>query len=279
MPIFLFIIGLVVGSFLNVVSLRYKEGGNVFNMKAIGGRSKCLTCQKQLSWKELIPLISFFFQKGQCRHCGHKISLQYPIVELLSGLIFVSVPLILHASGFMLQVVWLLVFLLLLLLSSIDFRLYVIPDSLQIILAVLGIGLTFFTQKIGAFGQFKGSFLDFYAFIFGFRENIWLNRLLAVLIALVIFGFIIAISRGKGMGWGDFKLAGVLAIIFGWPDILLVLALSFIIGAIFSIILVLESKKRMKDAVPFGPFMAMGATAVFFFGPQIVGLYLKLISP
>ncbi len=173
MYIFLFVIGLVAGSFLNVVSLRYKEGGNVFDVKAIGGRSKCLTCQKQLSWKELIPLISFFFQKGQCRHCGHKLSLQYPIVELLSGLIFVLVPFMLHDTSFMIQGLWLLVFLLLLLLSSIDFRLYVIPDSLQIILAISGIVLTFFTQKIGTFGHFKGSFLDFYAFIFGFRENDW----------------------------------------------------------------------------------------------------------
>ncbi len=278
MYIFLFVIGLVAGSFLNVVSLRYKEGGNVFDVKAIGGRSKCLTCQKQLSWKELIPLISFFFQKGQCRHCGHKLSLQYPIVELLSGLIFVLVPFMLHDTSFMIQGLWLLVFLLLLLLSSIDFRLYVIPDSLQIILAISGIVLTFFTQKIGTFGHFKGSFLDFYAFIFGFRENIWINHFLAAAAALIFFGFIIAVSRGKGMGWGDFKLAGALGIIFGWPDILLVLAISFIIGAIFSIILVLGGRKKMKSAVPFGPFMAIGATAVFFFGPQLVELYLKLLA-
>jgi len=78
------------------------------------------------------------------------------------------------------------------------------------------------------------------------------------------------------MGWGDFKLAGALGLIFGWPDILIVVALSFIIGSLVSVFLMLKKKKTMKDIVPFGPFLIVGATIVFFFGYQLINLYFKL---
>ena len=96
--ILLFIFGLIVGSFLNVVIFRYQPGKKVFDPKLIGGpgnwktRSRCMSCKKQLVWYELLPLVSFLIQKGKCRGCGAKISLQYFLVELLSGLVFVFVP-------------------------------------------------------------------------------------------------------------------------------------------------------------------------------------------
>ena len=107
-------------------------------------------------------------------------------------------------------------------------------------------------------------------------SNIWINHFFAAFIAMFFFGAIILLTRGKGMGWGDFKLAGALGLIFGWPDILIAVMLSFVIGSIISIILMLKRKKTMKDAVPFGPFLVIGAGAVFFFGYQIINLYFKL---
>ena len=106
----LFLFGLAAGSFINVVSLRFQPGQGLLDRKMVGGRSRCPYCQKQLNWYELIPVLSFIIQKGRCRSCHQKISFQYPIVEILSGLIFVFVPLrlkifnpMIHDSGFMIQ--------------------------------------------------------------------------------------------------------------------------------------------------------------------------------
>ena len=126
----LFILGIAIGSFLNVVSLRYEPGQKLMDFKIIGGRSHCPYCGKILSWYELVPLFSFLIQKGKCRNCEHKLSWQYPLVELLSGLIFVFVPLV--ASYWPLVIIWLLIFILFLLLSIIDFRHYIIPDSINL---------------------------------------------------------------------------------------------------------------------------------------------------
>ena len=145
---FLFIFGLAIGSFLNVVSLRYRPEQKLLDLKIIGGRSACPHCQKTLRWYELIPLLSFIVQFGKCRSCGQRLSLQYPLVEILTGLIFVFVPYllssILNSQFSILIAVWLLIFILFLLLSIIDFRHYIIPDSINLSLAVLGVVLIIF---------------------------------------------------------------------------------------------------------------------------------------
>lgn len=283
--IILFLSGLGFGSFLNVVSLRYKPEQKLFDLKIIGGRSRCPHCKKQLRWFELVPILSFLFQKGKCRHCEHKLSWQYPIVEILSALIFVFVPLRFATYGLqfttydskMLLVVgcWLLVFLLLLLLAIIDFRHYIIPDEINILLAVLGIILIQLTTYNL---QFTTSFIGHYSLLFGSLGNIWVNHISAAVLAMAFFGLIIGISRGRGMGVGDLKLGGALGLIFGWPNILFVLALSFIVGAAIGIILMLKKTKTMKDIVPFGPFLVIGSALVFFFGFQIVNLYFKFFG-
>ncbi len=293
----LFVFGLAVGSFLNVVALRYRPTFKLLNFKTLklylGGRSKCAVCHKTLVWYELIPIFSFLIQKKKCRHCGHLISLQYPLVEILSGLIFVFVPLALLASGYTLVaiLIWLLIFLLFLLLSVIDFRHYIIPDSINLSLAVLGIfliiinsGLFLNPQPSILNPQF--SFLGHYSLLFDFWplsmvNSQWLiviNHIFAALIAMAFFGAIILLTKGSAMGMGDFKLVGALGLIFGWPDILIVLLLAFIIGAVFSIVLLAADKKKMKDAVPFGPFLIIGASATFFFGYQIIDGYFKLFG-
>ena len=278
----LFILGIAIGSFLNVVSLRYEPGQKLMDFKIIGGRSHCPYCGKILSWYELVPLFSFLIQKGKCRNCEHKLSWQYPLVELLSGLIFVFVPLV--ASYWPLVIIWLLIFILFLLLSIIDFRYYIIPDSINLSLAILGMvlmGIYIFQSNNLTIQQFNNfSFLGHYSLLFDFPflSFIWLNHFFAAFIAMAFVAAIIILSRGRGMGWGDFKLVGALGLIFGWPDILMLLFLSFIVGSVAVLPLLIKKQKTMKDVVPFGPFLIIAASLTFFFGHQIIDGYFKLFS-
>ena len=286
----LFVFGLAIGSFLNVVALRYRPTFKLLDFKTLklylGGRSKCPVCDETLAWYELIPIFSFLIQKKKCRHCGHRISLQYPLIEILSGLIFVFVPLVLVASGYTLMaiLIWILIFLLFLLLSIIDFRQYIIPDSINLSLAVLGIVLIISQSLNLSISQ--SSFLGYYANLFNFwplsvvsgQLSVVINHLFAAFIAMLFFGAIILLTKGKAMGLGDLKLVGPLGLIFGWPDILMVLFLAFIIGAIFSVILLIGKKKKIKEAVPFGPFLVVAASLTFFFGYQIIDGYFKLFG-
>ncbi len=287
----LFFFGLAIGSFLNVVSLRYSPGQKLLDLKIINGRSACPRCGKTLVWHELIPLFSFLIQKGRCRACGNRLSFQYPLVEFLSGLIFILVPLALiydlrlTTYDFLWLLVvgcWLLVFTLFLLLSVIDFRHYLIPDSINLMLAILGVILIFIHTS---YFLLHASFLGYYALLFDipifYILNskfffIVFNRFFAAATVMIFFGLIIVLTRGRGMGWGDFKLAGALGLIFGWPDALVIVFLSFIIGAITVAPLLFKKQKTMKDVVPFGPFLIIGASLVFFFGYEIVDGYFKL---
>ncbi|MEK7636053.1 MAG: prepilin peptidase [Patescibacteria group bacterium] len=287
--IILFVLGLAIGSFLNVVSLRYEPGNKIFDLKIINGRSNCFHCHTKLKWYELIPLLSFIIQFGKCRSCGNRLSWQYPLVELLSGLIFVLVPLLLLWS-LLLSIAWILIFLLFLLLSIIDFRHYIIPDSINLSLAILGAiltGIYIFQSNNLTIQRFNSfSFLGHYSLLFNFwplslvisHWSLVISHFIAAFIAMAFVAAIIILSRGRGMGWGDFKLVGALGLIFGWPDILMILFLSFIIGSIFVLPLLVKKQKTMKDVVPFGPFLIIAATLTFFLGYQIIDGYFKLFS-
>jgi len=262
----LFIYGLAAGSFLNVVSLRYESGKFILRRESTVGRSRCPKCESELRWFELIPLLSFIVQFGRCRHCGQPISLQYPIVEFLSGLIFVLVPwrlqsVISGSNFYVAAALWIAIFWTLLLLSLIDLRLRIIPDEANIFLAVLGVGLAFLFFKGSPF-----SLVGSYSSVFGGQAEIWLGRLLAAIFSAALFGLLILTTRGRGMGAGDLKLAAALALVFGWPDVLFVVVLGFIIGAVYGVIAVTSGRKKMKSIVPFGPFLAASSAAIFFLG-------------
>lgn len=275
MPIFFFFaLGLVIGSFLNVVIFRYSPEHSLFRLSNWRGRSHCQNCGSTLSWHELIPLISFLIQRGRCRHCGAGISWQYPLVEFLSGLIFLLPIYFTGIQGW----IWLAAFLALLLIAAVDYRLYIIPDELNLVLAGLGalrVGLEYF-YKI--FGELQGSFLGNYALLFGLRQNVFINHLAGLAVGALIIGLIVAVTRGKGMGVGDLKLAGALGFLFGWPDIIFLLAFSFIIGSLASIFLLIRCLKGMKDIVPFGPFLVLGAAVLLFWGKPILDFYFSLIG-
>lgn len=258
---FLFVFGLVVGSFLNVLAFRYDSEGAFFSPKKWGGRSHCLFCSQQLHWYELIPVISFLVQEGRCLVCRAKLAWQYPLVELASGLAFL-LPLYILDKGYSLfyAVLWTIVFLIFILIWAIDARLSVIPDELNLVLGLLGLSLVDVYQGFSALAGF------------------WLNHFIAGVVGGLLLGLIVFWSKGKGMGVGDVKLAIALGLLFGWPEITLVLGLAFIFGAVAGIYLLLSRKKGAKDAIPFGPFLVLGSLAVFFFGSQIVQSYFQFFN-
>lgn len=281
----LFLFGVAMGSFLNVVALRYDGEHFLFSPKLIGGRSHCPHCKKTLRWFELIPLLSFIIQGGACRTCKTRISFRYPIMELLSGAIFVFIPLRLssalylasHVSALVgFSVIWIIAFETLLLIASIDLLLGIIPDELNIALGIIGIvELIFIAQS---FGIGNPSFFGDFASIFGLQSSVWINHIVGALFGVGFFGGLVAVTRGKGMGMGDVKLALPLGLLFGWPDILFIAAFAFVIGGVYGIFLVTFGKKTMKSAVPFGPFLVLGAAIVFFWGSALFNWYFHMIG-
>lgn len=281
--VFLFVFGLIIGSFLNVVAFRYSGNGPLFNFKKLSGRSRCPYCRRSLKWRELIPLLSFLWQGGRCRSCRHRLSWQYPIVELASGFAllmpyyfynYFDISHRLLASEavgryYIIGVVWTLAALAMILLAAIDSRLRIIPDQINLFLAGLGIIL-------GLAGA--GSFLKNYGDWLALTNGQFLDRFLAALAALLFFGFIIMISRGRAMGVGDLKLAGALGLLLGWPDIALSLSFAFVLGAIAGLILLLARRRTLKSIIPFGPFMIAGVFIHIFFGYQIANWYFTFLA-
>jgi leader peptidase (prepilin peptidase)/N-methyltransferase len=291
----LFIFGAAVGSFLNVVIWRYEPTGSVFDFKNLKGRSHCPHCKKVLRWFELVPVLSFFIQFGRCRSCQNRLSFQYPIVEFVAGLIFLFLPLALNDfygvrfSAFInlsapywyyfLILGWLAVFCIWLVIAFIDFRHYIIPNELNIALAVLGLIITAIVfWQADFFPFFRESFLRHYQLVFSPSQNIFLNRLLGIVFGTLFFGALIILSRGKAMGMGDVKLAFASGFVLGWPDIALTVILAFIFGGFWSAGLLFLKKKRLHNRVPFAPFFVLGAAVTIFWGFDLVAGYFSLFN-
>lgn len=245
-----FALGLIIGSFLNVVVFRFNTE------RSFGGRSGCMICQNKLCWYELIPLISFFALKGKCRNCKAKISIQYPIVELISGLIFASLFLKFQDIFFINTLVFSVsyayhatMFSILLIIGAYDFKHKIIPDALSFVFGILAfIGLFFFTNYL--FYPHIPSIIEF---------------LSGILLALP-FAFLWFISRGTWMGLGDAKLALGLGWLLGFSRLLSGVILAFWSGAILGLILIIFSKKYgIKSEIPFAPFLILGVLVAFLF--------------
>ncbi len=264
-PTFLFIIiffifGLIIGSFLNVVIIRYNTH------KSFGGRSACMSCQNTLCWYELIPLFSFFALQGRCRTCKTKISAIYPAVELATGLIFAALFLKFSALGgsasggqdmfypsilifSITYIYYTFIFSLLLVIAVYDLRHKIIPDPLVLFFNLVAfITLFFFTNFI--FSPHVPNIIEFMS---------------GILIASP-FAFIWFVSRGTWMGLGDAKLALGLGWLLGLSLALSGLVLAFYFGAIFGLLLLTLTKKYgMKSEIPFAPFLVLGAFLAFIF--------------
>jgi prepilin signal peptidase PulO-like enzyme (type II secretory pathway) len=247
-----FIFGLIIGSFLNVVIIRFNT------QKSFGGRSGCMSCQNKLTWYELIPVFSFLGLRGRCKNCKTKISFQYPLVELITGLIFALLFLkfqdlfFLNTLNFIFTYAYYaVVFSLFLVIAIYDLKHKIIPDILSLVLGILAfMGLFFFTNY---------EFSPHIPTLLGF---------LAGPIIAAPFAFIWLVSSGKWMGLGDAKLVISLGWLLGLSNALSGLVFAFWIGSIVGLSLVIFSNKKhgMKSEIPFAPYLVLGASLVFLFG-------------
>ena len=250
-----FVLGLIVGSFLNCVIYRLEQGSSFLK-----GRSFCPLCKHTLSWRDLIPVLSFLMLKGKCRYCHQKISWQYPLVELATGLLFLFIV--------QTQLTWnmeqltifdvlyfcylLIIICFLIIIFVYDFKHYLIPDKV-IYPAILISGIWLVYERQGM-----------------------INTAYAAFGAALFFLIIVLISRGKWMGVGDIKLAFLMGLFLGWPAILVALLSAFYLGALVGICLIMSGRKSLRSEVPFGPFLVTGTFLAMFFGEKLVDWYLAL---
>jgi leader peptidase (prepilin peptidase)/N-methyltransferase len=266
--ILLFILGSIIGSFLNVLIDRLSHE------QSIGGRSKCDYCGKTLTWKDLIPVVSFVWTKGKSRCCKKQLTAFYPLVELGTGLAFVlswffiepqafvQAPPVLFQNVLGIEVtsdilvredwwfellyrglVLTLVSCLIVMLFA-DLKYYIIPDVMQIGASTC----VFFVYLLIQ--------ISFSAFIY---------KLLSSIIILLPILLLYLGTRGKGMGFADVKYAGFMGFFLGVVSGFWALYISFISGAIISVIALLLKKKQIKSRIPFGPFLIFGTLVVFLF--------------
>lgn len=250
-----FLIGLAVGSFLNVVILRGER------QEKLNGRSRCESCGKTLSVLELIPLISYIIQKGRCRSCGIVLSLQYPLMELTTAILFaLSAWYVMPLNFFSLKFLYSLITLLAVwvtlsagvVIMVSDFKFFLVPNGAVLALALAGIIFTFSRAGYG----FSSLAVNWEVV---FRDIIFASIFMLFLGSLWFF------SQGRWMGFGDVKLIFAASLLVGFPASLAALLFSFWSGAIGAIILFLFRKKTMKDLIPFGPYILLGTALANFF--------------
>lgn len=241
----LFIGGLLVGSFLNVVIHRLPRGGSV-----VRPPSSCPRCGARLSAADLVPVLSYLWLRGRCRYCGAGISPRYLLVELLTGGLFAG--LYVHFGWQPLLAKHLFLAALLVATAFIDLEHYIIPNRLILAGLAGGVPLNLWT-----------------------RDLTLLSAILGALVPAAFFLLLALATRG-GVGGGDIKLVVVIGLFLGWPWGALAVFLGALAGGILGLALLLTGRKKRKDPLPFGPFLALGTTAAVLAGEPLVFWYLSL---
>jgi leader peptidase (prepilin peptidase) / N-methyltransferase len=244
---FLFIYGLLLGSFFNVVGLRVPEKKSI-----VAPRSSCPTCGHQLKPYELIPVISYLIQKGKCRGCQSRISPIYPIMEFLTGILFATAPLVIGWSGELIVALMLISMFMIIIVSDINYM--IIPDKILI--------------------WFAGIFLLERIFC---PLTPWWDSLLGAVTGFVLLLIIALVSKG-GMGGGDVKLYALLGFVLGFKLVLLSFFLSTLFGAVIGGLAMLFKIVKKKQPIPFGPFIAAGTLTAYYWGSDWIDLYLQFIN-
>lgn len=244
----IFFIGACIGSFLNVCIYRIPA-----SLSIVRPGSMCPACGSSIRFYDNIPILSYLWLRGKCRFCGEKISIRYPVVELLTGLaayaIFVKCGITIESLIYFTFVAALI------LVSGIDFDHKIIPDIVS--LPGIPIGL------VASLGLPSVSFLD------------------AFIGVLVGGGILYALAWGyhamtgkEGMGGGDIKLLAMIGAFIGWQGVLVTIFISSAVGTVIGITVMLVLRKNLKYAMPFGPFLAFGAISHVFIGTELIQWYL-----
>ncbi|AZN43339.1 prepilin peptidase [Paenibacillus albus] len=238
-----FLIGLIMGSFFNVVGFRVPK-----KLSIVRPGSHCTHCGRNLKPSELIPVLSYLTQQGKCKGCQQRISPIYPLIELTTAVLFLLSPLLLGLS-WEVSVAWLLISLLVIITVT-DLAYMLIPDKILLVFGIPLAILRIFFLPIGA----------------------WWEPLLGAAVGFALLLLIAIVSKG-GMGGGDIKLFAVLGLVFGWKGILLVFFFSTLIGTIIGLVGILSGKVRTGKPMPFGPAIALGTISAYFFGDQLLHWY------
>lgn len=265
--LFLFILGSIWGSFLNVLIYR-----SSVNMSPVAGRSICPKCKRTLRWFHNIPLLSFSLLKGRCAYCHKKISYMYPLVEFLTGLFFVwwfvvgfgFFRLIGSPFGLIQPVFWLTVGMVMLVIFVSDLIYMIIPFHMNLILFTL---VALYRIFLIGFGYMKVDD-SFEALISGFVLSLF----------FWLMNKITQRWRGvDGFGMGDILLAPSLGLLLGWPRIVPGIMLSFIFGSLVAIFLLATKRSKLGEYLPFGPFLLLGTVTALIYGNRLVDWYLSLL--
>ena len=265
--VFAFLLGAVVGSFLNVCICRLPHGESV-----VSPPSHCPKCDYQIRWYDNIPILSYLLLKGKCRSCGAPISIQYPMVELLNGLLALALFCKFFPAGFLevappgamlMQAFFFAILFVfcsaLVTITFIDLEHQIIPDVITLPGIVLGFILSFFIPQLG-----------------------WFNSLIGIVggggSLLLIAWLYQAVAKKDGMGGGDVKLLAMMGAFLGWKAILFIVFVASLLGSVIGVTLMVIRKKDSTLAIPFGPFLASAAVLYIFYGRRIIHWYLTLGS-
>jgi len=258
--IYLFIVGLFFGSFLNVLADRLSRDETIL------GRSKCESCQHELSFLDLVPVFSYLFLGGKCRYCQKKFSLQYPLSEIFTGVVFVLTwyfsmmitrnPML---HGFHLVFAAVLVVIILA-----DLRYQVIPDQMQISLIVIQLMQFVYINYLVLR-------LDYMNIL-----QMFANSIIAGLLVMAPLLLVFLLSRGRGMGFGDVKFAFIIGFVLGIIPGFEALYISFVLGGFIGGLLLLLKLGKRKSKIPFGPFLVLGFYLMIFFENDITLLLSRI---
>ncbi|MEZ0492954.1 A24 family peptidase [Kineococcus sp. TBRC 1896] len=249
------LLGLAVGSFLNVVVHRVPAGRSV-----VRPSSRCPGCDRGILRRDNVPVLSWLVLRGRCRHCGTGISVRYPVVELLTGLLFAAVAWQVGLSWALPAYLYLTA--IAVALSAIDLDVHRLPDAI-VLPSYLVTSVLLLVASLGTG--------DWYALV----------RALVGGVALLAVYFALFVVRPGGMGFGDVKLAGVLGLYLGWlgwSELLVGAFLAFLVGGVVSIGLVAFGRAGRRSRIPFGPFMLLGAVTAVFAGAALGQWYVGLFG-
>lgn len=250
--VFVFVVGAAIGSFLNVCIYRIPAGESI-----VSPRSRCPQCLTPIRWHQNIPLLSYALIRGRCANCHAPISLRYPLVEALTGLLFLLV--FLRYGLHPVTLVFWLFAAALVAITFIDLDHQIIPDVISLPGIVVGFACSFAVPWMT-----------------------WLDSLLGIVIGggslyLVAVGYEL-LTKKEGMGFGDVKMLAMIGAFLGWKAVFPVIFLSSLAGTLVGVPLMLIKRADGKLAIPFGPFLALGALVMVLWGPLLLRWYFGLLS-
>lgn len=238
----IFLFGITIGSFLNVCIYRIPKHEDI-----VKTRSHCMSCGYQLEWYDMFPVFSYLFLRGKCRKCKTKLSVQYPLVEVLNGITYIVIVCV---NGVNVEsLLYCLLSSALLVLSVIDFRTYEIPFGINLFILALGL------------------------IRLGMDIRNWATYLLGFCVVSIVLAILYYASKGRAIGGGDVKLMAACGLLLGWKLIIMAFLLGCILGAVIHVIRMRVSGENHVLAM--GPYLSMGVLIAALWGEQMITWYLS----